>query len=97
MSVAGCCRRVISYETYDDWGALTAKAILKTGVRELSDLVTNYTVHLYDQVLDLYFAQARMYDAGDRRFTAVDPIKDSTNWYACCDNNPVRFFDPSGL
>ena len=36
---------------------------------------TENTVHPYDHVLDVYFAQARMYDAGDRRFVAADPMK----------------------
>lgn len=85
-----------SYVTYDDWGAPTAKVILKMGVREL-DLVTEYTVHPYDQVLDLYFAQARMYDASDRRFTAMDPARDTMNLYQYCLNNPISFVDPLGL
>ena len=54
--------KVTSYVTYDDWGEPTAKAVLKLGLREL-DLVTQYTVHPYDPVLGLYFAQARMYNA----------------------------------
>jgi YD repeat-containing protein len=53
---------VKSYITYDDWGQLTAKAVLQLGVREL-DLVQEYTGHPYDQVLDLFYAKARMYDA----------------------------------
>jgi hypothetical protein len=57
-NVAG---KVTSYVSYDDWGALTSKAILKMGVREL-DLVQEYTGHPYDQVLGLYYAKARMYD-----------------------------------
>ena len=32
-------------------------------------------MHPTDRALGLYFAQARMYDAGDRRFMAVDPVK----------------------
>jgi RHS repeat-associated protein len=93
---------VASYVTYDDWGALTAKAVLKMGVREL-DLVQDYTGHPYDMVLGLYYAKARMYDADDRRFMAVDPVK---GWignpqtlvqYTYCLNNPIIFIDPLGL
>ena len=44
------------------------------GLRML-DLVQEYTGHPYDQVLGLYYAKARMYDAADRRFMATDPVK----------------------
>jgi len=54
--------KVTSYVSYDDWGALTMKFNLQFGSRQL-DLVTQYTVHPYDPVLGVYFAQARMYDA----------------------------------
>ncbi|MCL1816867.1 MAG: hypothetical protein FWG43_04620, partial [Clostridiales bacterium] len=36
--------KVTSYATYDDWGELTAKAIVKMGLRML-DLVQEYTGH----------------------------------------------------
>ena len=65
--------RVISYVTYDDWGALTAKAVLKAGVREL-DLVQEYTMHPMDMVLGVYYAHARMYDSVDRRWLSPDPL-----------------------
>jgi len=41
-----------SYAAYDDYGALTMKAILKLGLREL-DLVTSYTGHPFDPVLGM--------------------------------------------
>ena len=88
--------KVTSYVSYDDWGALASKAVLKVGVREL-DLVQNYTGHPADMVLGVYYAKARMYDAQDRRFMAKDPIKDGLNWYAYCNNNPIVFIDPDGL
>ena len=37
-----------------------------------------------------------MYDAADRRFMAVDLVKDGNNWYAYSENNPVTLCDPSG-
>ena len=94
--------KVTSYVTYDDWGSPTMKAVLRVGVREL-DLVTEYTVHPYDQLLGVYFAQARMYDAGDRRFLAADWVKgDVLNpltivQYIYALNNPTKYFDPTGL
>ena len=92
-NVAG---KVMSYVTYDDWGAPTAKAVLKMGVREL-DLVTEYTGHPWDQVLGVYYAKARMYDSQDRRFTAKDEAKDGLNRYLYCSNNPINSIDPMGL
>ncbi|MCL1809783.1 MAG: hypothetical protein FWG42_08510 [Clostridiales bacterium] len=93
--------KAASYVSYDSWGALTAKAVLKMGVREL-DLVQEYTGHPYDMVLGLYYAKARMYDAENRRFMAVDPVKGSVKdpqamvQYTYCLNNPVLFTDPTG-
>ncbi len=39
----------------------------------------------------------RYYDSGSGRFLTRDPAKDGRNWYAYCDNNPLRQVDPSGL
>ena len=61
------------------------------------DNAIGFTSYTYDKVLDLYFAQARFYDANIRRFIAIDPIKDGVNWYAYCGNNPIVFVDPTGL
>ena len=94
--------RVTSYVTYDDWGKLTAKAVVQLGVREL-DLVQEYTGHSYDQVLGLYYAKARMYDAADRRFMARDIYKGdirnplSLSQYIYCLDNPTIFVDLLGL
>jgi len=58
---------------------------------------------MHDQVLNLYFAQARMYDPATRRFLAVDPIRGnvfdahSMNAYLYVLNNPLRWVDPLGL
>ena len=60
------------------------------------DNIIGFTTYTYDIVLDMYFAQARMYNADNRRFMSVDPVKDSANWYAYCNGNPITFVDPSG-
>ena len=97
-NVAG---KVASYVGYDDWGELTAKAVLKVGVREL-DLVQEYAGHPCDMVLGLYYAKVRMYDAGDRRFMAVDWVKGNvTNPmtlapYAYALDNPLKYVDFDG-
>ena len=77
------------------------KAVLKVGQRQL-DLITEYTGHPYDPVLGIYYARARMYDAADRRFMAVDLVK---GWffdpatlvqYTYCLDNPIIYVDPYG-
>ncbi|MCL1982503.1 MAG: hypothetical protein FWG53_05335, partial [Clostridiales bacterium] len=94
--------KVTSYVSYDDWGALTAKAVLKISAREL-DLVNDYTGHPYDMVLGAYYAKARMYDAKNRRFMAVDPVKGTVAdpqtmvQYTYCLDNPIAYVDPLGL
>ena len=93
---------VSSFVCYDDWGAPTMKSIIRLGSRYL-DLATSYTGHPYDPVLGVYYARARMYDAADRRFMAVDwigsniVISQSFNRYANVRNNPLVFIDPLGL
>ena len=54
-------------------------SVLKCGQREL-DLVKRYATHDYDQVLGMYYAKARFYDAENRRFVAVDPILDASQY-----------------
>ena len=88
--------RITSYVSYDDFGMLTAKAVIRLGQREL-DLVTDFTGHFFDPVLGIYYARARMYDAANRRFMAIDPIKDGWNWFAYAGNNPIKYVDPTGL
>jgi RHS repeat-associated protein len=67
------------------------------------DLVQEYTGHPFDQVLNLYYAKARMYDAQDRRFVAVDTYKgelanpQTLVQYIYCNNNPLKYVDPFGL
>jgi|GEM_PF-4667618 len=39
----------------------------------------------------------RYYDASVGRFISSDPAKAGDNWYAYCDNNPLKMIDPDGL
>ncbi len=50
-----------------------------------------------DDDTNLYYFNARYYDATTGRFINVDPIQDGTNWYVYCSNNPLSMVDPSGL
>ena len=88
--------------------------MLKCGTREL-DLVKTYTGHERDSVLGQYYAKARMYDTadkhgsskgnklGDKRFTAVDPVKGNVRnpqslvQYTYVLNNPLMYVDPLGM
>ena len=77
-------------------------ATIRLGVRQLN-LATSYTGFIYDQVLNIYFAQARMYDPSIRRFLAVDPVRGNIFnpqlmvQYTFVLNNPLRWVDPLGL
>jgi RHS repeat-associated protein len=57
---------------------------------------------VYDPVLELYYAKARMYDADSRRFVAEDPLDDAAihpqtmNLYLYVLDNPARYIDPDG-
>ena len=46
---------------------------------------------------ELYYFNARYYDAAIGRFVNVDPIQDGSNWYVYVRNNPLGFVDPTGL
>ena len=93
---------VTSIITYDQWGHPLMKSIIRLGVRELN-LVTEYTGHMWDPVLEAYYARARMYDSADRRFMAVDPVKgllanpQSLAQFTYCLSNPILYTDPFGL
>ena len=84
---------MVAHIKYDEWGSPT---VLMAG------LEANYTGHEWDQTLQIYYAKARFYDAGDRRFTAKDlddghltnPM--SLNAYLYCLNNPYLYVDPDG-
>jgi len=45
----------------------------------------------------LYYYGARFYDPVIGRFISMDPARDGLNWYVYCENNPVRYVDPTGM
>ena len=85
----------------DPLGEVTHNAVLKCGQRELN-LVKNYTGHEYDAVLGMYYAKARFYDAGNRRFISMDPVKGTQTdpismvQYLYVKNNSLIYIDPTG-
>ena len=102
--------KVISWTSYSEWGEITHNAVLKCGQREL-DLVKEYATHDFDAVLNMYYAKARFYDADNRRFAAIDPILDPSQYdlreyvtdsmqliqYLYVKDNAVNRLDPYGL
>jgi len=47
--------------------------------------------------LDLYYFEARFYNAEVGRFASPDPERVGWSYYAFCNNNPLRYIDPTGL
>lgn len=80
---------------YDAFGNIVAK----TG--EVKNPFT-YAGYRYDEESDLYYLNARYYDAKMARFLTADTYRGqlsdplSLNLYTYCANNPILYFDPSG-
>ena len=55
-----------------------------------------YCGEYLDDATGLYYLRARDYDPETQTFITEDPMKDGTNWYTYCANNPVNSIDPSG-
>ena len=56
-----------------------------------------YTGKPYDPVTGMYNYGYRDYEPQTARFTTIDPIRDGSNWFAYCNNEPVNFLDAWGL
>ena len=82
--------------TYDAWGMPVSPNKLLNNDHG-NYVYATYTGHIFDTTLDIYFAEARFYDAQTRTWLAMDPIKDGCNWYQYCFSNPLRYWDPTGL
>ena len=82
--------------TYDAWGMPESPNKLLNN--DYGNYVfATFTGHIYDTTLDIYFAEARFYDANNRTWLAMDPVKDGGNWYQYCYSNPTTYYDPTGL
>ena len=82
--------------TYDAWGMPESPNKLLNNAHSNYVFVT-FTGHIYDTTLDTYFAEARFYDANNRTWLAMNPVKDGLNWYQYCYSNPTTYYDPLGL
>ncbi len=67
------------------------------GIKIREDLKLKYTGKDYDEDTDLYYFNARWYDASTGRFITEDPARDGQNWYTYTFNNPLKYIDPTGL
>ena len=56
-----------------------------------------YCGEYYDAESGFIYLRNRYYDPSIGRFITEDPVRDGTNWYVYCENNPVMFIDRSGL
>ena len=80
---------------YDAWGQPVSPNKLVNNDHG-NYVFATFTGHIYDTTLDIYFAEARFYDAANRQWLAMDPVKDGLNWYQYCGSNPVLYVDISG-
>ena len=104
--------RVTARTDYTDWGEVrrSTDITVNGGFRRLLPEIT-YATHEYDDVLNQFYAKARMYDAENKRFDAVDPILDPTRYsisdyaadfmmlvqYLYVKDNAINAIDPLGL
>ena len=80
---------------YDAWGQPVSPNKLVNNDHG-NYVFATFTGHIYDTTLDVYFAEARFYDAITRTWMAMDPIKSGLNWYQYVGGNPVTYYDPKG-
>ena len=80
---------------YDAWGQPVSPNKLLNNDHG-NYVFATFTGHIYDTTLDIYFAEARFYDATNRTWLAMDPIKDGLNWYQYVKANPVIYMDANG-
>ena len=80
---------------YDAWGQPVSPNKLVNNDHG-NYVFATFTGHIYDTTLDIYFAEARFYDATNRQWLAMDPVKDGLNWYRYADDNPTTYWDPYG-
>ena len=104
--------RVTARVDYTDWGEVRKYTDITVdgGFRRLLPEIT-YATHEYDDVLNQFYAKARMYDAENKRFAAIDPILNPAEYsisnyvsdpmmlvqYLYAKNNPIRWIDLLGL
>lgn len=87
-----------SYD-YDAWGNCTVYNSSDAAIGDLNPL--RYRGYYYDAETGFYYLQSRYYDPAICRFINADgQFTDGfigSNLFAYCENNPIRYSDPTGL
>ncbi len=85
---------------YDAWGNIQSESG-EPNIRRLNPF--RYRGYVYDEETGLYYLQSRYYDPLSGRFLNADVYCDtqsgsplSTNMFAYCENNSIRYVDYSG-
>jgi RHS repeat-associated protein len=86
----------------DEQGEISVEYVYRAFGEQLGKIGDGEARHTYggkelDNETNLYYFNARYYDATTGRFISVDPAQDGINWYVYCNNNPLSFVDPTGL
>lgn len=55
-----------------------------------------YCGEYFDQESGFIYLRSRYYDPSMGRFITEDPVKDGTNWFVYCENDPVNRIDITG-
>src|SRR5690554_4123128 len=86
----------------DEEGAVDVRYVYRAFGEQLAkigegDARYTYSGKELDSETNLYYFNARYYDAVIGRFISEDPIRDGLNWYVYADNNPLKLVDPTGF
>ena len=86
---------------YDAWGNHTVTNATDANIGNVNPI--RYRSYYWDREFNLYYLQSRYYDPALCRFISPDSIDylepetiGGLNLYAYCNNNPVKYCDPSG-
>lgn len=81
------------------WQAFDEPFERNVSINQIGDLNIGYPGQYYDSESDLWYNWHRFFDAKTGRYTQSDPIglAGGMNTYAYAGNNPVNFFDFTGL
>ena len=94
MAEADDSGTILDATGYADFGAPGMAPAARVNGHEM---LQRYTGKDYDPITELYYFNARWQNQELGRFITKDPIRDGVNWFIFCNNNPLRFTDPTGL